>query len=150
MNEKEKQELFERVEAQESKQYIHTPYEQVSGHIADFEVIYEILIDSKYEGLKSGQGMRCDFLYDGEDPRKDGIHMIWPELLDGKGYVITDKHVIPENKGKATMWIISNDSRVKYHQKKIKVGTKGYWVVGSTKLAKIEVTKILGLFTNTE
>jgi hypothetical protein len=38
--------------------------------------------------------------------------------------------------------------RVEVHQKRIKVGTKGYLMEGPYKLAGVTVTKIEGLFAN--
>lgn len=141
-------ELMKRVKARESTINIHEPYSKVSGRKPDFEVEYELDIDPALEEVRPGQGMRCDFLYEGDNPVTDGIHMIWPEFLDQDGNVITDKAVVLGLKGKATMWIGMHESRVKTHQSRIKVGTKGFWVIGSKKLAKVTVTKILGLFEN--
>ena len=92
--------------------------------------------------------MRSDFLYEGDDPQIDGIHMIWPEFLDKESKVILDKNCKPEAEGLALMWIASNESRQKFHIHRIEVGVKGYWVVGSNKLAEVVVTKILGLHEN--
>lgn len=134
--------------AESESRYVHTPYSEAMGKQPDFEVEYVFDIDPELEEVKPSQGMRCDFLYDGDDPKLDGIHMIWPELLDEYGDVILDKRVIPSSSGKATMWIGLHESREKVHQKRIKIGTKGYWVIGSKKLAKVTVSKILGLFEN--
>lgn len=114
-------------------QNTHIPYEETSGLMPDFEVEYEFNIDTELRGIKPGQGMRCDFLYEGDDPSIDGIHMIWPQLLDERGDVITDKRVIPSEKGRATMWIGLHDSRQNVHRNRIKAGVTGSWVVGSKK-----------------
>jgi len=74
--------------------------------------------------------------------------MIWPEFLDEGGNVLLNKDLELPKLGKATMWVGIPKMKEKIHQNRIKVGTKGYWVVGSKKLAKVEVTKIIGLFTN--
>jgi hypothetical protein len=74
--------------------------------------------------------------------------MIWPELLDEDGSVLLNKNIEPPKSGKATMWIGVPEMREKIHRNRIKVGTKGYWVIGSKRLAKVKVTKIIGLFTN--
>lgn len=150
MNEQQIEELKQRVLAQENKKDTHTPYEQILGHIADFEVAYEFDISSEIESIMPFQGMRCDFLYEGDKPSSDGIHMIWPELQDKNNNIILDKRVTLETKGLATMWICQHEARMHIHQKRIKVGTVGYWVIGTCRLAKVKVTKVIGLFTNTE
>ncbi len=139
------EELMKRVEQNEEAEKIHIPYAESSGRLPDFEVSYEILpsINAPFT-----HGARCDFLYEDDDPHKDGVHMIWPEFLDDEGNVILDKTIQPKKKGRATMWIGIHESRIKFHRPRLKVGAKGYWVVGSKKLAKVTVTKILGLFEN--
>lgn len=148
MDKKQIEELFRTVKEQESTRHIHVPYQERMGGLPDFEVSYKLTIDPELEGIKPGQGMRSDFLYDGDDPSSDGIHIIWPEFLDNNGEVIRNKNINPAEEGRALMWILSPESREKIHRDRIKVGTKGYWVVGSKKLAKVTVTKILGLFEN--
>lgn len=146
LNQKQIEEIIKRVkqELEETKK-VHTPYAETMKKVPDFEVSYEILPDIHD---RFNQGARCDFLYEGDHPWEDGIHMIWPEFLDDKGNVILDKTIQPQKKGHATMWILSHDSRVKFHRARLKVGTKGHWVTGSRKIAKVTVTKILGLFEN--
>lgn len=138
-------ELIKRVEQNKSVDKKHIPYAESSGNLPDFEVEYEFYPDIK---AKFTQGARCDFLYEGDHPYEDGVHMIWPEFLDDEGNVILDKAIQPKKKGQATMWIGMHESRVNFHRSRLKIGTKGYWVVGSKKLAKVTVTKILGLFEN--
>jgi hypothetical protein len=147
MNKKQIEELKKRVKAQKESMHIHTPYFEKTGRLPDFEVEYEFDIDPELGLIKPAQGMRCDFLYEGDDPSIDGIHMIWPELLDQDGNVILDKNIEPPKLGKATMWIGIPETKEKIHRARIKVGTKGYWVIGSKVLAKVRVTKIIGLFT---
>ncbi|MEW8525379.1 MAG: hypothetical protein AB2552_20240 [Candidatus Thiodiazotropha endolucinida] len=148
MDKKEIEKLKERVKREEETRHIHVPYSEASGRKPDFEVEYVLDIDPELGSVKPGQGMRCDFLYEGDDPKTDGIYMIWPELLDENGKVILDKRVVPAKSGKATMWIGMHEAREKIHRNRIKIGTKGYWVVGSKKLAMVTVTKIHGLFEN--
>ena len=109
---------------------------------------YEFDIDPELELVKPRQGMRCDFLYEDDDPKIHGIHIIWPELLDKDENVLLNKDIEPPKSGKATMWIGMPEMREKIHQHRLKVGTKGYWVIGSKILAKVKVTKIIGLFIN--
>ncbi|MDP5192147.1 hypothetical protein, partial [Rheinheimera baltica] len=60
----------------------HTPYEERTKRQPDFIVEYEINLAEEIKSAKPGQGMRVDFLYDGDDPQIEGVHMIWPEILD--------------------------------------------------------------------
>ncbi len=148
MDDKQLKELFARVEEQKKTQHIHTPYTEASGKQPDFEVKYELIHDPELDKMKPTQGIRTDFLYEGDNPAIEGIHMIWPEVLNSEGEVITEKsNKIPE-KGNALMWILMHESRLKIHRKRLKIGTEGYWVVGSKKVAKVIVTKIHCLFTN--
>lgn len=120
----------------------HTPY-QISLHREpDFVVRYQLDPCDELKSAKPGQGMRLDFLYAGDDPIKDGIYMIWPELLDESGNVITD--TTPGNMapvGKANMWVVNEEMR-QFHAARIKVGTKGYWVRGPLRLANVTVVAI--------
>jgi hypothetical protein len=70
---------------------MHSPYEDDQNRQPDFVVEYEIDLCDEMKNAKPHQGMRTDFLYDGDDPQVDGVYMIWPELLDENGQVIEDK-----------------------------------------------------------
>ncbi len=108
----------------------------------DFVVEYEINLSPELKQAKPHQGMRTDFLYEGDDPVIDGIHMIWPELLDAKGNSIEDK--TPGSaplKGLALMWIVRDEAKP-YHAGRLKLGTKGHWVRGPFKVADVKVIKI--------
>ena len=147
IDEKFLKDLQERVKENAWRQKIHIPYIENTGHPADFEIQYNFYPQEEFKyGLH--QGIRTDFLYEGDDPGIDGIHMIWPEFIDDSGLVITDRTLNIPSHGRALMWIGMHESRVKTHQKRLKVGTNGYLVVGSTKLATAKVTKIIGLHTN--
>src|SRR5690606_35494357 len=128
---KELEKLKERVKRAEETRHIHIPYSETSGRKPDFEVDYVLDIHPELHSVKLGQGMRCDFLYEEDDPKADGIYMIWPELLDENCKIILDKRIAPAQSGKSTMWIGMHETREKIHRNRIKVGTKGYWVVGS-------------------
>ena len=119
----------------------HIPYEEKFGRQPDFIVEYEIDLAEEIKNAKPGQGMRVDFLYDGDDPQVEGIHMIWPEILDSNGHVIRDATPgnIP-NRGYANMWILSEERR-EYHHKRLKVGTKGTWWRGG-RVAYVTVVQI--------
>lgn len=119
----------------------HIPYEERSGRKPDFVVKYKIDLSEENKNAKPGQGMRVDFLYDGDDPQVEGIHMIWPEILDEDGRVIRDTTPgnIP-NEGFANMWIL-NEERREYHHKRLKIGTKGTWWRGG-RIANVTVVQI--------
>ena len=121
---------------------MHSPYEEDQNRQPDFIVEYEIDLCEELKDAKPHQGMRTDFLYHGDDPQVDGIYMIWPELLDVNGGVIEDTspNSVP-NKGTANMWILSDEMR-EYHLKRLKVGTKGFWVRGSFKVANVTVIRL--------
>ncbi|MCU0755590.1 MAG: hypothetical protein MUE46_10795 [Xanthomonadales bacterium] len=125
----------------------HTPYSVWKRREADFVVDYELDPCDELKSAKPCQGMRVDFLYEGDDPKLDGIHMIWPELLDSDGQVILE--VAPglmEVRGRANMWIV-DDRRRSYHAARIKVGARGYWVRGGYRLARVAVVEVLSLRT---
>ena len=145
MNEKQKEELFARVKSEEKQQLVHVPYCERSGEAPDFEVDYCLSIDDSLKVVFPSQGMRCDFLCAGVEPKTDRIHIIWPEILDEHRNVILDKSKRIPNMGKAFMWIGDPDARENVHKKRIKVGTKGRWVVGSKTLANVVVTKLIRL-----
>ena len=127
----------------------YIPYEIRTGHPADFEVQYEILQPSiTGERRELFPGIRCDFLYEGDNPGEQGMWMIWPEFLDENGNAVTDVSRPVEPNGKAKMWILRPETRTEPHQKRIPVGVKGYFMTGPHKLANVTVTKILALFSN--
>ena len=119
----------------------HIPYAERSGRKPDFIVEYEIDLDNRLKDSKPTQGMRVDFLYDGDNPQVEGVHMIWPEILDEKGNVQKDTTPgnIP-NKGFANMWIVSEERR-EYHQNRLNIGTKGIWWRGG-RIANVSVVQI--------
>lgn len=120
---------------------IHTPYQDRLHRDPDFIVEYELDPCEELKESKPGQGMRLDFLYE-EDSESSNVYMIWPELLDDSENIVTDLTPgIMEPKGKANMWVV-NDKFRSYHAERIRVGTKGYWVRGSFRLAKVTVIEI--------
>ena len=110
---------------------------------ADFEVFYRFL--SKEEGGREKgiafQGYRSDWLYDGDDPQKNGTYMIHPEFIDETGKPFEQNIFVPKE-GTARMRIINTEMK-SYHQSRIKKGVKGYFVEGARKIAEATVTKIL-------
>ncbi len=71
--------------------------------------------------------------------------MIWPEFENNDNELIQSGQ--PFKEGIARMWIINYEMR-KYHQERIKVGTKGYFLEGSMKTAGCEVIEIVDLVKN--
>ena len=119
----------------------YVPYEKRLKRNPDFVVEYEIDLEKGLENAKPGQGMRVDFLYDGDDPKTDGVHMIWPEILDNDGQVLLDSTPGNINRtGYANMWVVM-DERREYHHKRLKIGTKGTWWRGG-RVAYVKVVQI--------
>ena len=123
---------------------VHSPYELAKDRGPDFIVEYEIDLCDELKDAKPGQGMRVDFLYDGDSPSVEGVHMIWPEILDKNGSVQIDTTpgAIRKN-GYANMWVVNEDMR-SYHKERVKVGTKGTWWRGG-RIANVKVIQIVGL-----
>lgn len=121
---------------------MQSSYENTLNLQPDFVVEYEIDLCNELKNAKLYQGMRTDFLYEGDDPKTNGVHMIWPELLDENGLVIQEKTLGSVSiRGQANMWIVSENMR-EYHLERLKVGTKGFWVSGLYKVANITVIKL--------
>ena len=119
----------------------HIPYEMIHDRPPNFIVEYELDLEETLEGAIPYQGMRVDFLYEGDDPKVDGVHMIWPEILDEKGHVLLDSTPgILNKKGYANMWIL-NEERFEYHRNRLKIGTKGIWWRGG-RVAYVKVIQI--------
>ena len=124
----------------------HTPYSEIFGHASDFKVRYEFYTES--EGGRQNlphQGIRSDFWYEHENHDSNSDYMIYPEFLNSDGELINSGEVLPT--GVATMWILNPEWR-KYHQKRIEVGTIGFFKEGSRRTAKCEIIEIIGLHTN--
>lgn len=125
---------------------IHESYEDIFGHKEDFIVNYRFFSE-KEGGRKTipHQGIRSDFWYECDYHETKGLFMIYPQFEDSKGIMIKSGEV--EKEGMAKMWILNQELRP-YHQKRIKVGTVGYFMEGSRRTAVCEVTNIIGLMTN--
>jgi hypothetical protein len=121
-------------------------YEQIRGHKPDFVVAYHIYAPENGGRKVTYQHLRCDFMYEGDDPSEDGIFMIHPEFLDTNGFPLKEEHPVPLE-GKASMWVLVPSMRA-LHSSRIKVGVKGYFMEGSRKVGALEVTKIVGLHEN--
>lgn len=66
--------------------------------------------------------------------------MIWPEFEDETGELIESGVVLPD--GIARMWIINDDLRP-YHQERIKVGMKEYFMEGMKKTGECEIVELM-------
>lgn len=148
MNKDELMLLLDRVKEKKEKQDMHTPYTERTGRLPDLEVEYIMQPSVELADIKPYQGMRCDFMYAENNLNDHAIYMIWPEILDAQGNVILDKTIELPQSGRAFMWAAYDEVRENVHQKRIKEGVCGYWMVGSKILAKVNVVKIIGLFTN--
>ncbi|MCE2596474.1 hypothetical protein Q4519_08585 [Motilimonas sp. 1_MG-2023] len=118
-------------------------YSERTRRPPDFIVEYRFLTHD--EGGRESpphQHTRWDFLYAGDDPKVDGINMIWPEFISEAGEVLPEGEV--SSSGKALMFILV-DERREYHSSRIAVGTMGYFTEGSKKVAECKVTDIVGL-----
>ena len=118
-------------------------YSERTGREPAFEVRYRFLTED--EAGRTGpprQHVRWDFMYEGDDPFRDGISIIWPEFVSEDGSVLPEGEV--PLSGKARMFII-NPERNAFHRARVKAGVRGFFMEGSHKAAQCEVTSVLGL-----
>jgi hypothetical protein len=87
--------------------------------------------------------MRCDWLYEGDDPARDGISMIWPEFESEDGRPLPEGAAVPDA-GLASMWIMNPDMKT-YHRSRVRIGAGGFLVVGHNRIASAEVVEVLSL-----
>jgi hypothetical protein len=118
--------------------------------IPDFEINYKFLPEF-LSNLKNGELLKFDFdwCYEDDDPC-DGVYRIKPEFLYEQASRVkhTEEDLKIDKQGMALMWIISPIMRYILHQDKILVGSKGFLMNGSKKVAEATVTRIIGLKTN--
>ena len=120
-----------------------TPYTQQAGWNPAFEVAYRFY--SPAEGGRKNpprQHVRWDSLYQGDDPLKDGINMVWPEFTSESGMVLPEGEV--PITGRARMFIVDPE-RIEFHRARIRKGIRGFFVEGAHKVAECEVIEVLGL-----
>lgn len=120
-------------------------YYAKSDRAPDFRVRYRWLSQSEAE-VRQGpfQHMRCDFSYAGDDVRQTGVYMIWPEFEDSDGVRLPDSEPVPEE-GTATMWIVNDAMREEVHRERVKPGVRGFFVIGSHRIAEAEITEVIAL-----
>ncbi|MCP4180265.1 MAG: hypothetical protein GY756_21085 [bacterium] len=128
---------------------MHKPYSKIRGYAPDFKIKYHFY-SLEEEGRKNPvfQGIRSDFSYDGDDIQNTGIYMIHPEFIDKNGDVIVEDNIPISNKGYAYMWILIPEMRKRVHQKRIRVGVKGYFQEGGNRTGRLEVVEVIGLHKN--
>lgn len=115
-----------------------------SKEFTDFKVKYRFFTFEE-GGRKTGapiNNYRSDWLY-AEDKAEDGIFMVWPFFENQLGELIS-KESYAYDKGIARMHILVPEMRY-LHQKRIKVGTKGFFMEGARKVAEAEVIEIVNL-----
>jgi hypothetical protein len=121
-----------------------TPYQHQFQRLPDFEVTYQLLaVEPSGTVPIFYQGGRWDFLYD-DKAYKDGLFAIYPEVIVAStGEIFPTGQPLPAY-GIAAMWILSSKLRT-VHQKRIKLGTRGYWMEVNHRIAVCEVSRIINL-----
>lgn len=122
-------------------------YEEFRGYKPDFVVSYRLYSPSEGGRNVTYQHLRCDFMYEGDDPVKDGIYMIHPEFIDQDGRPLGEELPIPLE-GKATMWVLVPEMRASIHCSRIAVGTRGHFMEGPRKIGDVTVEQIVALREN--
>jgi hypothetical protein len=120
------------------------PYAENRGRGPDFFVKYRLYSASEGGRKVTFQHLRCDFMYAGDDPQKDGIFMIHPEFLDEHNVPIGEDVIIPLT-GRASMWILNPVMRLEVHRSRAAVGVRGHFMEGSRKISDVEIDAIAGL-----
>ena len=95
------------------------------------------------------QGLKRDWAYVGDDINKTGIYMIWAEFEDGDGQPLPVGSLVPLQ-GTARMYIASDELRQQINRKRIRIGTKGFFMEGARKIAEAEVISIINLHYDRE
>ena len=124
---------------------MHTPYETIVKHKADFRVKYRFR--SEAEGGRKTlpfQGIRFDFSYQAEDGSE--LYIVWPEFEDANGNVILENDLPVPHEGTALMWVVIPERRI-VHKEKIKIGVKGFFHEG-IRVAECEIIEVMDLFVN--
>lgn len=118
-------------------------YTERTGRAPSFEVEYRFLsAEERGRSLPPHQHTRWDFLYEGDDPTRDGVWMIWPEFISQDRAVLPDGEVPPS--GRALMFIVNLDNE-HYHRSRIELGKRGAFVEGAKRVAECTVVSIHAL-----
>jgi hypothetical protein len=124
-------------------------YQTIRGHSADFIVKYRLYATADGGRKVTFQHLRCDFMYEGDDPQTDGVWMIHPEFLDESGDPIQDSNPVALD-GKASMWILFPQHRKATHSLRAKIGVRGHFMEGARKVGDVEIIEIVDLYKNTD
>lgn len=122
-------------------------YKEARGHREDFTVKYRLYSPSEDGRKITFQHLRCDFMYEGDDPMKGDLFMIHPEFLDECGEPIEEGVAVPLE-GRATMWILNPEMRMSVHGSRARVGVRGHFMEGARKIGDVEIERIVGLHDN--
>jgi uncharacterized protein (DUF433 family) len=131
-----------RVEAARAYAADHrTPYIEVFGREADFQVTYR-LFTAEEGGRRTPahQGIRWDSRYD--EATRPQSWMVYPEFIDPDGFPIPNGPFAPV--GRANMFAL-NPNWLSSNRQFISLGTRGYFMEGSTRMGVWEVSKVRGL-----
>ena len=83
-------------------------------------------------------------MYEGDDPLKDGIFMVYPEFFGEDGEPLGEEIPVPLE-GKATMWVLSPEMRASVHRLRAKVGVRGHFMEGARKVGDVRIEAIVSL-----
>lgn len=113
----------------------------------DFEAHLYFLTPEQYgRGVPKKLGLRPNFVYM-DEPKS--VHMIWPV-----GYMNLNRRALKnaptEGHSLVKLSILDQEMRATVHRKRIHVGTEFTLQEGNRVVAKGRVTKITGLFKDTE
>lgn len=111
------------------------PYTEVFGREADFQVTYQLF--TAEEGVRrtpAYQGIRWDIRYD--EATRPQNWMVYPEFIDPDGFAIPNGPFAPV--GRANMFAL-NPYWLSTHRQLVNIGTRGYFMEGSTRVGVWEV-----------
>ncbi|MFC6224476.1 hypothetical protein ACFP2F_14590 [Hymenobacter artigasi] len=123
-------------------------YAEAMGLVPDFRINY-MLFSPEEGGRKTPhyQGIRWDFSYENETIGKPNqVFLIWPEFISDSSEILPENEAMPKH-GLADMFIVNPAFRA-FHAQHIKVGMRGYFREGSSKIALCEVVEIFALHRN--
>ena len=122
-------------------------YRELRRHPPDFIARYRLYAPSEGGREVTFQHLRCDFLYAGDDPAKDGIHMIHPEFLDASGEPLPKDRPVPLV-GRASMWVLVAGMWASVHRARLWIGVRGHFMEGARRIGDVEVETIEALHEN--
>ena len=113
----------------------------------DFEALIRIFRhDEGGRRTAPFNGIRWDFAYEGDEIKKTGIYMIWPDFYDENGDSISTDQPLPiDHELFARMTIVSDEMREEFHKYRIAEGLRFYCHEGAKRVAEGHVTKVTGI-----